>query len=327
MTLVYKIIFQLGYLFFNITGKTWWYAYVSFRRLFVLTKGGSNDKMSAQLSRSFPPIKLNDVSGVLGTLTHEKIQEVVANIDKNGYHIFDATLSASKVEALVELSLNLEAELIPAAKDGTKRAKYDRKNPLSPRYQFNEQEILRNKLIQEISFDRSLYAIAQGYLKCIPIQDLTAVWWSTAFSKQASSEAAQLYHFDMDRFKFIKFFFYLTDVDSTNGPHCYIRGSHKQMPDKVWKDGRIPDNEVQESFPKEDILEITGKKGSIIAVDTRGLHKGKVLEKGERLILQIEYTNSLFGAEYQHIDLKGHLDKDLQRTLQDQKHPYQRFTI
>ena len=327
MTLVYQLVFRIGYIFFKISKRTWWKSYVSFRRLFVITKGAFNDRMSEKLSREFPQQKLGHVSGLLGNIGEEQVDDIVKQIEKNGYHIFDATLPMSKVEALVELSLNLEAELIPPAKDGTKTAKYDRKNILTPRYQFNEQEILKNKLVQEISFDRSLYAIAQGYLKCIPIQDLTAVWWSAAFSKQASSEAAQLYHFDMDRFKFIKFFFYLTDVDATNGPHCYIRGSHKHMPDKVWKDGRIPDNEVQESFPKEDILEITGKKGSIIAVDTRGLHKGKVLEKGERLILQIEYTNSLFGAEYQRIDLKGHLEKDLLNTLQNNKHSYQRFSI
>ena len=32
-----------------------------------------------------------------------------------------------------------------------------------------------------------------------------------------------------------------------------------------------------------------------MAVDTRGLHKGLELIDGERLIFQIEFTNSLFG--------------------------------
>ena len=153
------------------------------------------------------------------------------------------------------------------------------------------------------------------------------MWWSAAFSRKASSEAAQLYHFDMDRFKFIKFFFYLTDVDSSNGPHCYIRGSHKWLPDRLWKDGRIQDAEIFENFHKQDIVEITGKKGTIIAVDTRGLHKGKVLEKGERLIFQVEYANSLFGAEYNTIDLTKHADEETRALMSNKRHSFQRFKI
>ena len=327
MKAVYYLIFRMGYLLFKMNGTTWWKAYVAFRRLFVITKGGSNDDMSEKLSREYPPQKLGTMSGVLGDIDETKVKAIVEQIDRDGYYIFDINLPQEKISKLLDLSLSLEAQLIPAAIDGTKVTRYNSTAVLSPRYQFREQEILSNRLVQEISFDRSLFAVAQGYLRCLPIQDLTAMWWSAAFTKKASSEAAQLYHFDMDRFKFIKFFFYLTDVDTSNGPHCYIKGSHKQMPDKVWKDGRLTDEEVQANFPKEDIKEIVGKKGSIIAVDTRGLHKGKVLDKGERLILQIEYTNSLFGAPYERVDLRTHLQNDIKEVIRINKHSYQRFSI
>jgi hypothetical protein len=100
----------------------------------------------------------------------------------------------------------------------------------------------------------------------------------------------------MDRIKFLKFFFYLTDVDTTNGPHCFIRHSHQRKPQPLLRDGRIGDEEMQQYYPPEDIVEITGPAGSISAVDTRGFHKGKPLQKGHRLVLQLEYTTSLFGA-------------------------------
>lgn len=293
----------------------------------MITKGGSNDRMSEKMSSRHPAQKLGVVTGVLGTIDENKVNAIVKEIDRDGFYCFDISLSQEKINELMSLSLSLEAEMIPPASDGTKLTKYDRAKIRSPRYQFREQEILKDKLVQEISLDRSLYAVAQSYLRCVPIQDLTAMWWSAAFSKKASSEAAQLYHFDMDRFKFIKFFFYLTDVDTTTGPHCYIRGSHKQMPDKVWKDGRITDEEVQQNFPNEDIKEITGKRGAIIAVDTRGLHKGKVLEQGERLILQIEYTNSLFGAPYEEVDLREHIQSHLAEVIRNNKRTYQRFII
>jgi hypothetical protein len=34
-----------------------------------------------------------------------------------------------------------------------------------------------------------------------------------------------------------------------------------------------------------------------MAIDTRGLHKGLELKNGERLILQLQFANSLFGSK------------------------------
>lgn len=325
--LLYYPIFYVGYWLFKITRKTNWYAFVAFRRLFVLTKGRSNDAMSEKLSKENAPYPLSSVSGVLGHLGDQEISKIVSSIDNNGFYVFDASLSESVVNELIHFSLGLEAELIPPAKNGLKTSRYDRSKVLSPRYQFKEQDVYSNPVIQELATDATLFRVAQAYLKCKPVQDLTAMWWSAAYEKEASSEAAQLYHFDMDRFKFIKFFFYLTDVDSSNGPHCYVRGTHKTMPDILWKDGRIQDSEISSCYKKEDILEITGKKGTIMAVDTRGLHKGKVLEKGERLILQFEFTNSLFGATYENIDLQGKLKEPVKKFMQEHAYSYQRFSI
>ena len=36
----------------------------------------------------------------------------------------------------------------------------------------------------------------------------------------------QLYHFDLDEIKMVKIL-YLSDVEINDGPHCYIKGSHK----------------------------------------------------------------------------------------------------
>jgi hypothetical protein len=325
--LFYYPIFWLGYLFFKLTAKTFWYPYVSFGRLFVLTKGESNDFLSEQIRKSQPPYPLKDVHGVLGNLSEAEIKSIIKELDSNGYYIFKSKLADDRIEELTSFALSAEAELVPPSKDGITKSVYPRQKPLSPRYQFKENDILKNTLVQELTIDQSFFAVAQAYLGCKPIQDLTAMWWSAAFSKEASSEAAQLYHFDMDRFKFIKFFIYLTDVNLQNGPHCYVKGSHKHLPENLWKDGRIQDKEILESFPKEDILEITGSKGTIIAVDMRGLHKGKVLENGERLLIQFEFTNSLLGATYENIDLRDGIMPDVRTFMKRHEHSFQRFTF
>jgi hypothetical protein len=323
---IHYSIFWIGYQFYKITKITLSYPYYSFRKLFVFTKGKINDNITESIKRR-GKYKFPSQSGVLGNLSKPDIDKIVAAINKDGYYIFENKLNDGLISSLQHYALKFEGELIPPAADGRKKAKYDRKNLVSPRYQFDETTLLENKLIQGLTTDISILAIAQEYLGVKPIQDLTAMWWSTTFSKEASSEAAQLYHFDMDRFKFIKFFFYLTDVTLETGPHCYIRGTHKHLPEKLWRDGRILDHEIEAVIKKENWVEITGSKGSIIAVDTRGLHKGKPLLKGERLILQFEFANSLFGAPYQTIELKGKIEKKYVDIFKNYSYTFQRFKL
>ena len=306
--LLYYPIFWLGLWFFKVTQKTNKYAYIVFRKLFVSTRGKSNDRLSGQISRERPPYSLTQVKGVLGNLSHAEVGTIADNIG-----------------ALLKFARSSKAELIPQAADGTKWLVYDKDHPRAPRYQFAEKDVFTMPIVQQLAADPSLFAVAQAYLGCKPIQDLTAMWWSAAFSKKASSEAAQLFHFDMDRIKFIKFFFYLTDVGSQNGPHCYVRGSHAGMPAGLWKAGRIRDEEIANSFALSDVMEITGSKGTIIAVDTRGLHKGKVLEKGERLILQFEFTNSLFGAPYERVNVEDTLAPDVKEFFNQHSYSFQRL--
>jgi hypothetical protein len=106
----------------------------------------------------------------------------------------------------------------------------------------------------------------------------------------------------MDRIKFIKFFFYLTDVGPSNGPHCYIKNSHRRLPKQLRSDGRKTDDVIQSAYSPENIMDLQGEKGYIIAVDTRGLHKGTILTEGSGLLLQGVFTVSLFGQNYPKVN-------------------------
>jgi hypothetical protein len=61
---------------------------------------------------------------------------------------------------------------------------------------------------------------------------------------------------------------------------------------------RLTDEEVASAFDDNKIIEFSAPRGTIIAEDTRGLHKGKHVQKGDRLIFQIQFSNSLFGGYY-----------------------------
>src|SRR4029079_18875375 len=127
-------------------------------------------------------------------------------------------------------------------------------------------------------------------LGCKPIVEPIYLRWSTSLSSLASDEAAQRFHFDMDRLQWLKFFIYLTDVNEENGPHVFVKGTHRNngIPKQFRQQGyaRISDEEVSRFFPEDSIIKVTGSAGTIFAVDTRGLHKGMVVRAKDRLMLQ-----------------------------------------
>ncbi len=134
-----------------------------------------------------------------------------------------------------------------------------------------------------------------------------------------------MFHFDLDRIRFLKVFFYLTDVNSATGPHMYIQRTHKSKPSGFFEDRRFRDDEITTAFRPEEIVELVGAAGTIIAVDTIGLHKGKALTTGSRLILQFEFANSLFGAPYERLSLPDGLTDDLRQAVGDLPDVFQRF--
>ena len=89
----------------------------------------------------------------------------------------------------------------------------------------------------------------------------------------------------------------------------------------MYREG-VSDAEVEANFGIPNMLEICGKRGTILAVDTRGLHKGKDLTKGKRLLFQIEFANSMFG-QYYPPSVKPNLPPHLEQQFQKYKYTYQ----
>ena len=108
-----------------------------------------------------------------------------------------------------------------------------------------------------------------------------------------------MFHYDAMHPGFIKFFVYLTDVDTDNGPHCVVPTSHR--PDIVgWKlrfgPRRISDERIERAYPGMT-RELVGPKGIVIAEDTRAFHKGKQPRRGCRFVLELYFVNVGVGKE------------------------------
>lgn len=280
--------------------------YIAFRKLFVFTHGKSNDSLSNEINNSIGKYETIDKKGILENYTSEQIKNAIDEMIQNGYHIFDIELDTETLNEIYQYAATTPVSYMNTNNDNqeysSEKILFDSTNPISPRYEFTQNEILKCNALQKLIFDSSFLNFAQEYLGCKPILDLVAFWWSAPFGGKAKNAAAQMYHFDLDRIKFMKFFFYITDVNTNTGPHCYVKGSHGKLPKQINRDGRFEDFEIEKIYGKENLIEINGKKGSIIAVDTRGFHKGKELIEGKRLLFQIQYTNSLFGQTYPAIN-------------------------
>lgn len=324
--IVYPLFFLGGLFRFIISGTNGNQSYLAFRYLFVLTNGKSNDLISKIISIITPKYKIESSNGILGNLTNQELNKVIDDLNTDGFHVFNTKMSGNQIDSLTEFAeqtpvsfLEFDKEYITYSKN---KVLFDENNIVSPRYQFKNTQLVNNPIIQDLAFDQSLLRIANLFLNTKPILDIISMWWSVPFSKESEDRAAQKYHFDMDRFKFIKFFFYLTDVTTETGPHCYVKGSSRNIPDPVLKDRRIEDDEIEANYPSSSILELTAPKGSIIAVDTRGFHKGKSLTHGKRLLLQLQFSNSLFGAPLSKIK-ETELSKSNQKIKEDKGYTYQ----
>lgn len=287
----------LGVAVFRLTRRTPWFAYWAMRRLYCVTRGRSNRWLVRQLA-SPPASGPVPNSGLLSDVGARERDTALENLRSDGFVVLGRRLSDRQIDSLIEFARTTPARLMPVPAGGPSEACCNPDHPLSIKYDLPESRLIEHHVVQELLADASLRDFARRYLGSEPINDLVAMWWSTAFSSVANSEVAQLYHFDMDRPQFLKLFFYLTDVTSDTGPHCYIRGSHRERPPALWRDGRHADGEVLALHGRASEVEITGPRGTLIAVDTSGFHKGKPLVRGYRLILQLEYTSALFGQEY-----------------------------
>lgn len=288
-------------------------AYHAMIRLFCQTGGVSNDLMSRCVSMVAGRSRLPEPRGGLGVNTAADATRIAARLREDGFFVFEQRLSEQVCDRLTQFATTQPALVRPmthAPSTPKRTAVYDEQRPLAVRYDFDASDVLDLVDVQTLMTDPTVLSVAQNYLGTTPLADVVSMWWHTAASDQPDEEAAQFFHFDMDRIKWLKFFVYLTDVGPDSGAHCFVRGSHrtKGIPSALLAKGyaRLTDEEVLRHFRPEDIVEFHGKRGTVIAEDTRGLHKGLHVRRGHRLMLQLQFSNSLFGGSYSRATFRSY---------------------
>lgn len=314
-----------GYREFKRDGTTPETAYLSMRRLYRTTNGRFNDAVGLLCKTIHRKRTASLPESLFGDATNLEVKQIGACLKKDGFYKFPRQIPRELCDHLLDFSLKSTGTSVSLESSPPAETRFDRANPKSVRHQFNSSTLFEDESIQQLCTDPYLHAVAAEYLGFNPVLDLLSMWWSAPGDTALQSRAAQLYHFDMDRFKFIKFFIYLTDVDTNNGPHCYVRGSHTRKPVALLKDQRLTDGEILEHYAPNELVELTGPTGTLLAVDTRGFHKGKPLLERDRLIFQIQFSDSLFGQNYPPVSVPREISVTASKRFSENPRCYANF--
>jgi len=279
----------VGYRSFTKEGKTPERAYQSLVNLFTQTNGYSNDFLNHFTRRTSSCKRGSQVSENLQKLRSQGLVE------------FGKLLNQTQC-----MQLKMWAETAP----GTPKPDGDYgeivnyltcKNKIDT-FHLRPADLLKRVEIQELISHPKIISLAGDYFGGTPFLSACVGWWSTSnrVASDSALQSAQMFHFDMDRIKWLKLFLYINDVSEQNGPHVFVEGSHRSgsQPKAIRRKGyqRILDQEIARFYPPEKVKSIVGPAGTAFLADTRGYHKGLTPVKGERLVFVIEFSSGLFGV-------------------------------
>lgn len=127
--------------------------------------------------------------------------------------------------------------------------------------------------------------LVEERLGCKPTITSLSAWWS--YPTEVGAQHAELFHRDIDDWRFVKLFAYLTDVGEEHGPHVYVKNSARSP--LLWNAERYTDEEVHGAFGIENRLDLVAPAGSVFLENTAGMHKGTPVRAGMRLLFQAVY--------------------------------------
>jgi Phytanoyl-CoA dioxygenase (PhyH) len=174
---------------------------------------------------------------------------------------------------------------------------------------YRSDQVMRAPHVVDIFNDPRLIDLIEEYLGCVPTLYSLNGWWSFP-ANQPELIYSQYFHRDIDDWRFVTLFLYLSDVDETTGPHQVVTGSHtlegmNTLLKKAEAAGREPGefnaaasfaNSMGEQFSHEcerlfsdEIFNATGPAGTMYLVNTTALHRGLVPVASPRLVLWARY--------------------------------------
>jgi hypothetical protein len=160
--------------------------------------------------------------------------------------------------------------------------------------------------IVRLAQDPALLSVAAAYIGHEPVHIRTRLWWSFPAARVSDADlhaaAQEKFHFDMNGWRTLKFFFYLTPTDEHGGAHRCIPGSHRRRALKhqiTLTVGRAVE-ELESFYGKDGFLTVTGEAGTGFAEDPFIFHTGSLCRDKPRLILELEFGPTAVSPSYRY---------------------------
>jgi hypothetical protein len=139
--------------------------------------------------------------------------------------------------------------------------------------------------VMELVSSPTMVQLAADYLGCTPTLTCLGIQWSFPTNTPG---VAQNFHRDAEDWKYLRVLVYLTDVEEGCGPHVYINGSHlDKLPLRL---KRYRPEEILQEYGIGSFVKVFGTRGTGIAADTSGIHKGELPTSKPRLVLSFTYA-------------------------------------
>jgi len=168
------------------------------------------------------------------------------------------------------------------------------------------ESVERSPAIVGLAADQGIRSVAAAYLGHDPVLIRIRLWWSFPAERVSDADlhaaAQDKYHFDLNAWRSLKFFFYLTATNEEGGPHRCIMGSHRrrslrhQLTLTVGRD----EEELRAFYDADRLLTVTGEEGAGFTEDPFVFHTGSLCRKQPRLILELEYGHTSVTPSYRY---------------------------
>jgi ectoine hydroxylase-related dioxygenase (phytanoyl-CoA dioxygenase family) len=225
--------------------------------------------------------------------------EALARFKKDGIIVFDQLADASTVSRIREYLMEKPVyNWVDAEFNGQEKTPLDLRDvPIikQTKLKYFDADIAQCADIIALANSDKILPLVSAYLGCKPTIVTMSSWWTKAGPDSSEKFYDDMFHRDVDDYKFVKLFVYLSDVGPENGAHCFIRGSHNSK--NLTKRQILTDDDINQKFDKNDILALSGKSGTGILEDTWGIHRALPCVKGERLLLHFLYGLTSFNAD------------------------------
>lgn len=270
--------------------------------MFIVSRFSLGRNIATALYRD-RSLKINYDYNATSMFTDLDVNQALASIRKHGYfsglqlpqqqlqEILDYAYSAD-----ISVDRNPQLKFKLAEKEKAE-AKYKQKILIGD-YIDAKSECLA---LKQLGNDSKLRAIATKYLENEAILVRNHMGWCFTGEKKAYVQKGAMgipvvkFHYDLDDYRALKFFFYLTDVDSLSGSHLCVAGSHKNRKLLHCISRSQSDSNIVKYYTAKNIVSFCGQAGFGFAEDPFCFHRGSPPVTSPRLMIQLEFTLHDYG--------------------------------